>query len=336
MSFTDTTFSSSASSPDINATVSGETFAKVLDICDNTVSTDVASVTYYVLWNVDCSDVFDMSNGNQSISGESGTDLFPTSQRNGVAGYLTDVSGTSSTQNKTDYEALRDRTSSVGSSSLDASYILATLDTSMNLPPFTKTSVYLYSSIVETDTDNVDNFDTFDEGVYFDITVEDWKVTCGTTFQRDNVNETSANTIDVDLLQETITLSTGDPIGPNGKYIIELGFYVPKDTNALFDANGDLVARTDTLNSTLLQEHYEYCHGIYDQKLHSDDHTQFEFKNRIYHIGTKQVDHSLTIHQTVSSQDLTLKQMNGSNVVSNNINFLLRINITSTQDVLNT
>lgn len=333
MSFTNTTFSATVSSPDIDATVSGETFAKVLDICDNTVSTDVASVTYYVLWNVDCSDVFDMSNGGQTISGESGTALFPTSQLNGVAGYLTDVSGTNSTQNKADYTTLRNRANAQGS--LDASYILATLDTSMNLPPFTKTSVYLYSSIVQTTPDNVNNFDNFDEGVYFDITVENWKVTCGTTFQRDNVNETSGNTIDQNLLQEKITLSTGDAIGTNGKYIIELGFYVPIDNN-LFDSNGDLVARTASSNSTLLQEHYEYCHGIYDQKLHSDNHTKFQYEDRIYHIGAQGVSHSLTINQTVSSQQLTLKQTNGGSTVSNDINFLLRIRITPTQTVLNT
>lgn len=300
-------------SPNIDATISAETFVHVLDVCDNTLAPDTAKVEYFVQWAIDASDVFDFSGGD--LSGSGGTEHWPTRMKKSVRGMLTDVSG----DNETLFTALADRAGQ-NITTTHATSVYADICGNPNLPPFRNQKVYIYSSI-STTTNVSGNFDTFDEGLYFDVDISNWKVTVANTFRRDNVNEISGSDVSINKVRELIKLETGESIG-DGKFVIEFGFEIPLET----DPDRSL----DTTNSTLLQEHYEYCHGLYENKKNSNNLLNSEdFKDRVYHLGTQQVTHVFNIHQgRNSSQTLVLQE--GDPKISK-VHFLLKIAMTNDQ-----
>jgi hypothetical protein len=296
MSFPTTTYNPNySSSPEIDATVQANVFHNILDVCDNTLDTDVAKVKYYVMWGVSFEDVFDISGRDLTATDTSASvhDIVPISNHT--------IYGLASSNTSRTIQDLIDQ--SIGDSAratrlkgyitLDPNSVEAKLDPSMNLPAFPQQSVYIYSSIPNTDkNDNdLDNFSLFREGLYFGISVNNWVINIIDDVRRDNINE--ATGISIEDIKQHIKLSNGEEI--SGNNVLEMGFIVQSNNN---------YSRTnDENNSTLLQEHYEYCSALYDihenisggETVRDDNHNLF--KTRTYHIGSETIKRKVKINQ---------------------------------------
>lgn len=301
-------------SPKIDATVQANVFHNILDVCDNTITQDVANVTYYVMWGVSFEDVFEVS-GSQVAAGTNNAtrdNILPVSNHT-IYGLAS--SNTSRTIEELIEQSISDSTRAnrlIGYIVNDTNKHEAKLDPSMNLPDFPEQTVYIYSSIPPKSGNNLDDFSLFREGLYFGISVNNWLINI-VNVRKDNVQE---DVIAIDDIKNSIKLSNGEDI--SGNIILEMGFVINKNTNFI---------RTDaSSNSTLLQEHYEYCAGLYDIHLHvsgglvnrQKDYNTFQVRR--YHIGSETVKREVLINQTNKSSVLTI-----GNGTSETIHYILQI-----------
>jgi hypothetical protein len=312
----------------IDATVDALTFSNVLDVCDNTVAPDTTSVKYYVMWDVNFDDLFEVT--NRSILKDS---IIPISSHT--------LSGVISSDATLNVKHMIDKTSSSSRANTlkdyitsDPSNVTATVNQHMNLPALPKQTLSLYTSIpyfpntsneFELEIPSTDPFNNFREGMYVTLSLENWKLDIE-RLSTDTLNEKSG--ITKDTLKEFIKLSNGLSIDNN---LLEFAFLIKQD----FSFN----RTSDKISSSILQEHYEYSSGLYNVHKYIDNINDRaldinQFQPRIYHLGSQEIVNSVNISKTNWSDGLKrsdvseLKLGDGS---VNTIHYLLKVVPSSAQ-----
>ena len=321
--FQNATFGTTVSQS-IDATVDAFTFCNVLDVCDNTVSPDTTNVKYYAMWDVYFDDLFEVT--NRSILQDS---ILPISSHT--------LSGVISSDTNLTINDMIDKASPSSRANIlkgyiesDPSNVTATVDQSMNLPTLPKQTLSLYASIpyfpssssgFELETPSNDPFVNFNEGMYIKLALENWKLDIE-EIRTDTYNEKSG--ITKDTIKEFIKLSNGLSIDNN--LLLEFAFLIKQDSS--FNRT------SDAISSSILQEHYEYCSGLYNLHKHIDntngarDLSINQFKPRIYHLGSQEIVNSVNINKTNwynGSKRSNASDMKLGDGSVNKIHYLLKI-----------